>query len=66
LSEWTQWRLIRPATTGDDLRALGLKPGPSYARILGRLRDAWLDRELSTADDEAALLARLKVQDGFE
>ena len=59
LSEWAIWRRVRPATTGDDLRARGLRPGPEYARILGRLRDAWLDGEIRSAEDEAALLARL-------
>jgi tRNA nucleotidyltransferase (CCA-adding enzyme) len=59
LSEWTQWRRIRPVTTGDDLRAAGLRPGPEYSRILGRLRNALLDGELRSAEDEAGLLAQL-------
>lgn len=59
LSEWTHWRQVRPVTTGDDLRARGMRPGPEYARLLGRLRDAWLDGQVRSAEDEAALLARL-------
>ncbi|MEO6062027.1 MAG: hypothetical protein ABIQ99_08825 [Thermoflexales bacterium] len=59
LSEWSVWRHVRPVTTGDDLRARGLRPGPEYARILGRLRDAWLDGEIQSAEDEALLLDRL-------
>ncbi|MBK8833856.1 MAG: hypothetical protein IPO29_03035 [Anaerolineae bacterium] len=41
------------------MRALGLKPGPEFARILASLRDAWLDGKLSSADEEALLLDRL-------
>jgi tRNA nucleotidyltransferase (CCA-adding enzyme) len=59
LSEWSIWRHVRPIATGDDLRALGLKPGPEFARILASLRDAWLDGKLSSADEEALLLDRL-------
>lgn len=59
LSEWSVWRRVRPVTTGDDLRASGLRPGPEYARILGCLRDAWLDGEIQSPEDEASLLARL-------
>jgi tRNA nucleotidyltransferase (CCA-adding enzyme) len=52
-------RDVRPLTTGDDLKARGLEPGPHFGAILGRLRDAWLDGEISDAGDERALLARL-------
>ena len=41
-----EWRHVRPALTGDDLRALGLPPGPLYTRILGRLLEARLDGEV--------------------
>jgi tRNA nucleotidyltransferase (CCA-adding enzyme) len=51
-----QWRYVRPATTGDTLRSMGVPPGPRYKQILDRLRAAWLDGELNTDDDEARLL----------
>ena len=38
-----EWRHVRPALTGDDLRALGLPPGPVYTRILDTLLSARLD-----------------------
>jgi len=53
------WRHIRPATTGHDLRALGLSPGPQYKRILRALRAAWLDGEVASPAEEKALLQRL-------
>lgn len=55
----TEWRYVRPATTGDTLRGMGVPPGPRYRQILERLRDAWLDGELDTDADEAALLETL-------
>ncbi len=54
-----RWRRQRPFTTGDDLRARGLPPGPRYRQILSRLRNAWLDGEIHTHAEEQALLARL-------
>ena len=50
---------MRPVTTGDDLRALGLAPGPAYGRILDRLRCAWLDEEVHSYAEEQSLLATL-------
>jgi tRNA nucleotidyltransferase (CCA-adding enzyme) len=53
------WRRIRPRTTGDDLKARGLPPGPEYKRILGRLRAARLDGEVITNEQEMILLDQL-------
>ncbi len=52
---WRTWRYVRPMLSGDDLRALGLPPGPLYRRILRRLRDARLDGEIETIEEERAL-----------
>jgi tRNA nucleotidyltransferase (CCA-adding enzyme) len=57
-----QWRHVRPATTGDTLRQRGIPPGPHYRQVLDRLKSAWLDGELHTDADEAALLDRLLAQ----
>ena len=54
-----RWRHMRPFTRGVDLLASGLPPGPIYKMILTRLRNAWLDGEAQSADDENALLAQL-------
>ncbi len=54
-----RWRHVRPHTTGHDLRALGVPPGPRYKQILQTLRAAWLDGEVGSPEEEKALLQRL-------
>ena len=39
-----------PLVTGEDLIALGMKPGPAFKRILEAARAAQLDGELTTKD----------------
>lgn len=58
----SHWQKLRPVTTGDALRARGVPPGPVYARILTDLRNAWLDGDITTADQEGALLNRLLIE----
>jgi tRNA nucleotidyltransferase (CCA-adding enzyme) len=53
------WRHVRPLLTGDDLRALGIPPGPRYRAILAALRDARLDGRVQSRDDEIALVRAL-------
>lgn len=55
----SKWWLIQPKTTGDDLKARGIAPGPKYAEILRRLRAAWLDGEVKSQEEEEALLDTL-------
>jgi len=54
-----KWRHVKPKTTGHDLKELGLSPGPKYKNILRQLRNAWLDGEIKTLNEEATLLKRL-------
>lgn len=54
----TRLRAVTPALTGDDLKRMGLRPGPHYRTILARLRDARLDGEISTREQETALVQR--------
>ncbi len=53
------WQHIHPKTNGDALKALGVPPGPAYKKILLRLRAAWLDGEVASAQQEKALLEKL-------
>jgi len=54
------WRYVRPLIDGHTLRRItGLKPGPIYGRVLRRLRAARLDGEITTLDDERALLDQI-------
>ncbi len=59
-----EWRWVRPRTTGDTLRDLGMPPGPEYRQILATLRNAWLDGELTSAAAEQAMLDRLTKEIG--
>jgi hypothetical protein len=59
LSYISLWRHVRPTTTGNDLKAQGLPPGPRFGEILLRLRSAWLDGEVVNSAEEKELLARL-------
>jgi len=56
-----EWRHVRPALTGDDLRALGLPPGPIYTRILDRLLAARLDGEVGDDVGERELVDQWSV-----
>jgi poly(A) polymerase len=43
-----------PLLTGDDLMALGVKPGPGLGALLQELRDKQLQEEIATADEARA------------
>lgn len=55
----TSYQHVKPALTGADLKALGLKPGPGFKRILDRLLDARLNGEVKTEAEERAFVSRL-------
>ncbi len=50
---------LKPATTGEDLKALGLQPGPRYGEILSQLKLAYLDGQIKNPDEERAMLSTL-------
>ncbi|MCL4529886.1 MAG: hypothetical protein M1282_10790 [Chloroflexi bacterium] len=52
----TEWRHIKPKTTGHDLKKLGIEPGPKYQEILWTLRAAWLDGKVANGQEEESLL----------
>lgn len=54
-----EWRHVRPHTNGHVLRAQGIPPGPCYALVLSRLRDAWLDGDVKSSEEELQLLTEL-------
>ena len=54
-----EWRHIKPRTTGNDLKKLGLEPSPRYQAILKKLRDAWLDGEVKSIKEEKFLLEKI-------
>jgi tRNA nucleotidyltransferase (CCA-adding enzyme) len=44
---------------GEDLKAMGLLPGPEFRGIMNRLLAARLDGEIRDHDEERALAAQL-------
>ncbi len=58
----SRWADMRPKTTGYTLRQMGLPPSPAYGRILSTLRDAWVDGEIHSVDEEIALRSQLVAE----
>jgi tRNA nucleotidyltransferase (CCA-adding enzyme) len=63
---YREWRHVKPDLSGDDLREIGLPPGPIYTRILDALLAARLDGQVADEAEERALLADLLRGDGGE
>jgi tRNA nucleotidyltransferase (CCA-adding enzyme) len=55
---YNQLRTVHPIIGGEDLKALGLKPGPLFRQILETVRDAKLNGEVKTREDELNLVRR--------
>jgi poly(A) polymerase len=65
LREWTASGELDPAPmlTGEDLKAMGLSPGPNFKRILDAVREGQLDGTL-TSREQATRLASEMAGDG--
>jgi poly(A) polymerase len=48
-----------PLITGNDLKQLGIPPGPAYRELLDGVRDAQLEKRILTREDAARLLRTL-------
>jgi tRNA nucleotidyltransferase (CCA-adding enzyme) len=59
---WQVYRHVKPILTGDDLKALGLSPGPIFGRVLGTLRDAHLDGRISSEAEERKMIWEMLKQ----
>lgn len=53
------WMFVKPMTTGDSLKRLGVPPGPKYQKILQQLKAARLDGEVLSDVDEKEYLDKL-------
>jgi tRNA nucleotidyltransferase (CCA-adding enzyme) len=64
----SDWQSVQPAANGDTLRQMGIPPGPQYRIILRALRHAWLDGEITLAEQEPdfirAFLSQLQISSG--
>jgi tRNA nucleotidyltransferase (CCA-adding enzyme) len=52
-------RHVRTEVSGEDLKAMGLRPGPLYKKLLKRLLHARLDGEVHSKEEELDLVRRL-------
>ncbi|MDD4898994.1 MAG: hypothetical protein PHT31_02780 [Candidatus Omnitrophica bacterium] len=50
---------LRPHTKGEDLRKLGIEPGPHYKKIFDSLLKARLNGKVKTKEEEIALITKL-------
>jgi tRNA nucleotidyltransferase (CCA-adding enzyme) len=51
-------RSVKPLIKGDDLRALGVQPGPLYTRIFTEVLNEKLQKRLATTEDEMAFVKK--------
>jgi tRNA nucleotidyltransferase (CCA-adding enzyme) len=54
-------RHVRSILQGDDLRRMGIQPGPIYGDILRRLRAGRLDGQISSRAEEEAIVKDMLV-----
>ena len=55
-----------PLVGGDDLIALGARPGPGFGPVLATLYEAQLDGAFTSAAEAAPMLARLAAESGLD
>jgi len=55
----TTYQHVKPILTGADLKAMGLKPGPRFKKILDQLLDARLNGEVKTETEEREIVVRM-------
>jgi tRNA nucleotidyltransferase (CCA-adding enzyme) len=56
---------LTPATTGEDIKVMGVKEGPVYGEILEALRTAKIDESLATKEEELAFVRRYIAAKGI-
>jgi tRNA nucleotidyltransferase (CCA-adding enzyme) len=64
LVAYVKSKSVKTALTGRDLQALGLKPGPRYKTILGKLLDARIDGMVTTEAEERVFVRKWLVGGG--
>jgi tRNA nucleotidyltransferase (CCA-adding enzyme) len=60
----TNWKNIHTKVDGDALRALGLKPGPSFQKIINAIKEARLNGIIQTDDEEQGFLLSILKEHG--
>jgi tRNA nucleotidyltransferase (CCA-adding enzyme) len=60
-----EWRDVKPTLNGGDLIQMGVPAGPKIGRLLARLREAWLDNEITDREGEIRFVENwLKEEQG--
>ncbi|HEY60176.1 MAG TPA: CBS domain-containing protein [Anaerolineae bacterium] len=57
-----EWRWKKASIDGNTLNEMNITPGPIYQKILDSLRDAWINGEISSKNEEKNLLRELIVK----
>jgi tRNA nucleotidyltransferase (CCA-adding enzyme) len=57
--------VLKPSFTGEDLKKLGIKEGPVYKEILETLKDAKIDLNLKTKEDEESFVKQYIIDHGI-
>ena len=57
--------VLKPIFTGEDLKKLGIKEGPVYKEILETLKDAKIDLNLRTKEDEESFVKKYIIDQGI-
>ena len=55
------WRFIKPAVDGEDLKSLGLKPGPVFKKILNELKYRIIDAKITEDREEQLRFVKAMV-----
>jgi len=58
-----RYRFVKPSLTGEDLKTMGLTPGPRISEILNRLRTARLNGEVTDRQGEEKLVREWLQED---
>jgi tRNA nucleotidyltransferase (CCA-adding enzyme) len=55
----TKWSKIQAPLTGDDLKAMGYKPGPKYKQVLDQLLTKTLDGDIKTREEAEVFVKQM-------
>ncbi len=66
LSYMKEWRFIKPLVSGEDLKSLGLRPGPRFKEYLNTIKYAIIDGKLPREDRGEQLKALKELVNAAE
>lgn len=54
-----KWKKVKPTVNGNDLKAMGVPSGERYKIILRKIKEGWLEGQITNRDQEMELLKEL-------